>query len=77
MLDINLLHETKIFLFKHFEIKDIGEASLVIGIQINHDRSCGIICLSHKEHVERILSRFSMQNCAFRDVPIAKGDRLS
>ena len=32
--DINLLLETKIFFSKNFEVKDLGDASFVIGIQI-------------------------------------------
>jgi len=35
----SLLHEVKKFLFSHFEMKDINEASYVIGIEIFHDRS--------------------------------------
>ena len=32
--DIGLLHETKRFLSKQFEMKDFGDASFVLGIQI-------------------------------------------
>ncbi|RDX68205.1 hypothetical protein CR513_52825, partial [Mucuna pruriens] len=37
--DTGLLHETKRFLTKNFEMKDLGEASFVLGIQILRDRS--------------------------------------
>ena len=37
--DIGLLHETKRFLLKQFEMKDLGDASFVLGIQIYRDRS--------------------------------------
>ena len=30
--DISMLHETKRFLAKHFEMKDLGEASFVLEI---------------------------------------------
>ncbi|KAL9250771.1 Retrovirus-related Pol polyprotein from transposon TNT 1-94-like protein [Drosera capensis] len=36
--DIGLLHETKRFLSKKFEMKDLGNASFVLGIQIHRDR---------------------------------------
>lgn len=36
---IGLLHETKKVLSKIFEIKDLGEASLYMGIEIHKDRS--------------------------------------
>ena len=35
--DMILLLETKSFLSKNFEMKDLGEASFVICIQIQHD----------------------------------------
>ena len=44
--DIGLLHETKRFLSKQFEMKDIGDASFVLGIQIYRDCSRGILRLS-------------------------------
>ena len=37
--DLSLLHETKKFHSKNFEMKDMGEASYVIGIEIIRDRS--------------------------------------
>ena len=33
--DIELLHETKKFLAKNFEIKDLGDAFFVLGIKIH------------------------------------------
>ena len=33
--DIGLLHETKRFLTKNFEMKDLGDAFFVLGIQIH------------------------------------------
>ena len=44
--DIGLLHETEKFLSKNFEMKDLGNASFVLGIQILRDRSQGILRLS-------------------------------
>ena len=37
--DISLLQETKRFLSKQFEMKDLGDASFVLGIQIYQDYS--------------------------------------
>ena len=34
-----LLHETEKFLSRNFEVKDMGEVSYVIGIEIFHNRS--------------------------------------
>ncbi|RDX91815.1 hypothetical protein CR513_26140, partial [Mucuna pruriens] len=43
--DTGLLHETKRFLTKNFKMKDLGEASFVLGTQILRDRSQDIIRL--------------------------------
>ena len=43
---IGLLHETKRFLIKKFKMKDLGDASFILGIQIHQDRYQGILGLS-------------------------------
>ena len=39
--DVNLLQETKKFLSSKFDMKDFGEASFVLGIEIHRDREKG------------------------------------
>ena len=58
--DIGILHETKRFLSRNFEMKDLGEASFVLGIQIHRDRSRGILGLSQKNYIETVLKRYGM-----------------
>jgi hypothetical protein len=41
--DVNLLLETKKFLSSNFDIKDLGEASFVLGIKILRDRIKGLL----------------------------------
>ena len=62
--DIGLLHETKKFLSKNFDMKDLGNASFVLGIQILRGRSQGILRLSQKSYIEKILNRFGMKDCS-------------
>ena len=68
--DIDLLLEIKSFLSKNFEMKDLGDASFVIGIQIQRDRTRGILGLSQKAYIDKVLDRYGMKNCS-------KGDKLS
>ena len=75
--DIGLLHETRRFLSNNFEMKYLDNASFVLGIQIYRDRSHGILGLSQKAYIDKVLSRFNMKNCAPGDTPIAKGDKFS
>ena len=75
--DTDMLVETKQLLFSHFDIKDLGEASYVLGIQILHDRSSGFLRLSQKTYIERIMKKFNMQSCSSGKAQIVKGDRFS
>ena len=46
-------------------------------MQIQQDPNRGILGLLQKNYIDKVLSRFGMKNCASRDTPIAKGDKLS
>ena len=74
---IGILHETKKFLSKNFEMKDLGDASFVLGIQIHRDRSRGILGLSQRSYIDKVLKRFSMHECKSGDTPVDKGDKFS
>ncbi|KAL6329845.1 hypothetical protein AAG906_037945 [Vitis piasezkii] len=63
--DIGILHNTKRFLSKHFEMKDLGDASL------------GILGLSQRTYIDKVLQRYGMQNSKPGDTPVAKGDKFS
>ena len=58
--DTDLLVETKQLLFSHFDMKDLGETSYVLGIQILRDRPSGIMRFSQHTYIEHILKRFNM-----------------
>ena len=58
-------------------MKDMGEASFVIGIEIFRDRSRGLLGLSQRAYIEQVLKRYGMENCSSTDAPIVKGDKLS
>lgn len=44
-------NDTKTFLFKHFEMEDLGNASFMLGIQIHQDYSRNILGLSQKTYI--------------------------
>jgi hypothetical protein len=44
-----------------FDIKDLGEASFVLVIEIHRDRRKGVFGLSQKAYIEKVLKKFSMQ----------------
>lgn len=49
--NVALLHDVNNFIFNKFKMKDMGEASYMIGIEIFHNRSQGLLELSHKGYV--------------------------
>ena len=51
--DVDLLLETKKFLFSKFDMKDLGEASFVLGIEIHRDRKNRVLALSQKTYLKR------------------------
>ncbi|RVW92102.1 Retrovirus-related Pol polyprotein from transposon TNT 1-94 [Vitis vinifera] len=75
--DVNLLNDTKRILSANFDMKDLGEASFVLGIEIYRDRSRNLLGLSQRAYINHLLKRFNMQTCKAGDVPVVKGDKLS
>jgi hypothetical protein len=73
--DVSLLLETKRFLSSNFDMKDLGEALFVLGIEIHQDRRKGVLGLSQKAYLEKILKKFSMYACNPTPAPIVKGDK--
>ena len=75
--DLSLLYETKRFLSNNFEMKDMDEATYVTGIEIFQNRSQGMLGLSKKSYINKVLEIFRMQNCSTTPVLIQKGDKFS
>ena len=72
-----ILYETKRFLSKKFYMKDLGEASFVLRIQIYQNLSRVILRLSQKAYIEKVLERYGMQDCKPGKTPVTKGNKFS
>ena len=59
----DLLCEVKQFLYNNFDMKDMSDASNIIGIKIYRDKSQGTLSLSQKTYIIKVLERFQMKNC--------------
>ena len=59
---IDVVRNTKDFLNSCFDMKDLGEADVILGIKIT--RTDGGICLSQTHYVEKLLKKFDMFNCS-------------
>jgi hypothetical protein len=75
--DVSLLLEIKRFLSSNFDMKDLGEASFVPGIEIHRDRRKKLLRLSQKAYLEKVLKKFSMHACNLTPAPIVNGDKFS
>jgi hypothetical protein len=72
-----MLLEVKMWLSSTFDMKDMGNASYVLGVEILRDRNKGILGLSQKAYLKSILKRFSMLDCRPAYVPLVAGIKLS
>ena len=75
--DLTLLQTTKELLATSFDMKDLGEAKFVLGIEIIRDRTKRALGLSQRQYVDRITKRFHMEKCAGGELPIGKVDKMS
>ena len=75
--DIPTLQTVKSWLGKCFSMKDLGEASYVLGIKIYRDRSRKLLGLSQSTYIDKVLKRFSMQESKRGFLPMTHGINLS
>jgi len=64
------IDELKAQLSREFEMKDLGPANKILGMQIHRDRGNRKIWLSQKNYLKKILSHFSMQDCKPISTPL-------
>jgi hypothetical protein len=55
-ISYDVVHYSKCFLASQFDIKDMGEANVILGIKILRDDDC--ITLSQSHYVQKVLKKF-------------------
>ena len=60
--DVAALSTVKDWIASTFDMKDLGEASYILGIKLIRDRKQKIMGLSQASYIDRVLTRFSMDN---------------
>ena len=68
--DISELQSEKVWLSKNFSMKDLGEATYILGIKIYRDRSRKLLGLSQSTYIEKMLKRFSMIDSKKGHIPM-------
>ena len=75
--DVGMLTTVKVWLSQQFSMKDLGEASYILGLRLYRDRSKRIIGLSQSAYIDKIVKRYSMENSKKGNVPFRHGVTLS
>ena len=60
----------------NFQVSDLGDVSLVLGMQITRDREKETLTISQEDYTKSILARFGMENCKPSSIP-GTGSELS
>ena len=60
-----------------FEMKDLGPAKQILGMKISRDRSDGTLNLSQELYIEKVLSRFKVNDVKPRTTPLSNHFKLS
>ena len=68
--DLNMINKLKVELSKTFDMKDLGAAKHILGMQITRDRESKKLWLSQETYIERILERFNMQHAKPVSTPL-------
>jgi hypothetical protein len=56
------VNKLKVLLSKEFDMKDLGAAKKILGMEIRKDRDAKKLWLSYAGYVKKVLERFSMEN---------------
>lgn len=75
--DIGAMSSVRIWLHGCFSMKDLGDATYILGIRIYRDRSRRLIGLSQSVYIDKVLMRFSMGESKKGFLPLSHGIMLS
>ena len=67
--DLGMMQGVKAYLCKNFSMKDLGEASYILGIKLYRDKERRLIGLSQSSYVDKILERYNFSNYKITNIP--------
>ena len=73
----NRVQELKAQLAREFNMKDLGPANGILGMQIHRDRGNRKILLSRKNYLKKVLRHFNMNDCKPISTPLPINFKLS
>ena len=75
--DSKMIDRLKRDMSKTFDMKDLGPARQILGMQIHRDRNAKKLWLSQEKYVELVLVRFNMKDAKPDSMPLASHFKLS
>ena len=75
--DVGVLSSIRIWLSNQFDMKDLGKANYILGIKLWLDRKNRMLGLFQTAYVDKIMSKFSMQDSKKGLLPTRHGVPLS
>jgi hypothetical protein len=67
-MSLDVIKETKDFLSNNFEMKDLGEADVILNIKLLREGNGGVT-LVQSHYVEKVLSHFGYSECEHVPTP--------
>jgi hypothetical protein len=67
--NVDVIKEVKDFLSNNFEMKDLGEADVILNIKILREEGNGGVTLVQSHYVKKVLNRFGYDDCAPAPTP--------
>jgi hypothetical protein len=64
---LNVINEVKIFLYQSFDMKDLGEADVILNIKLIKGEN--EITLTQSHYVEKVLSHFGYKDSKLSAIP--------
>jgi len=75
--NLEMINTTKRWLSSVFEMKDMGEARYVLGVEIVRNRPKKLLGMCQEAYIKRVLERFRMHHSKPVDTPVENGLTLS
>jgi len=73
---LTAIYKIKDALHKRFEMKDLGEAKVILGLEIRRDRALGTLKLSQGKYAAQVLETLGMAECIPIGAPMEVGLQL-
>ena len=74
--DLETIEKDKDKLKEKYQMTDLGEISLILGMRVTRDREKGLITLSQQQYIEDLLERFGMSDVRPISTPALANEHL-